>query len=387
MKKRRLILGKILTPYEEISEGHIIVEDGKIEKVGSGCKVKGFKNNEIIDARGKTVIPGLIDLHLHGGGGHDIMEMNAEAMENIAAAHAKNGTTGYLATIITAPLEKMAEIVTWLNKYKTNANGAEMLGIHVEGPYLNPKQKGAHDEEILRLPDLKEIEQLVNSGHGKIKVFTIAPELPGALEAISYIKSQGIVVSVGHSNATFIEMQAAIREGLSHASHLFNGMRGMHQREPGVVGAVINNKEVTAEIIADGIHVHPEMLRFLTTIKDKAQIILVTDATAAAGQGDGVYRLGNQRIKVSKGIARLEDGTMAGSTLTMIRAIENMVKIVGLEFKEALAMATINPARVINIDDRKGSLEAGKDADMVIINNYEVLLTMAGGNILYQKRQ
>lgn len=385
MKKRRLIIGKIITPYEEINEGYIIVNGEQIEKIGHSYKIKGFKNSEIIDARGSIIIPGLIDLHLHGGGGHDIMEMSHEGMDEIALTHARHGTTSYLATVITSTMDRMTAVMSWLGKYTSGDSEAEMLGIHLEGPYLNSRQKGAHQEEFLKMPWPEEIEKLIEATSGKTKIVTIAPELPGGLEVVSYLKEKGIIVSVGHSDATYIEMKAAIRQGLSHASHLFNSMRGMHQREPGVVGSVMNNQDITAEIIADGVHVHPEMLRFLLQIKDKSKIVLITDATAASGQGDGLYRLGDQRIKVSKGVARLEDGTLAGSTLTMIKAMENMEKLVGLNFKEALAMATINPARVIKIDDRKGSLEVGKDADMVIINNYEVLWTMVKGNIVYRK--
>lgn len=387
MKKRILILGKIITPHDLIEDGYVIVNGEKIEKVGQGNKVKGFKNCDIIDARGCVVIPGMIDLHLHGGGGHDVMEGTDEALRKIAATHALNGTTGFLATVITAPLIKMKQVINWLSKYEEGNEEAALLGINIEGPYLNPSQKGAHDETMLRPPIAEEADNLVKAGRGQVRVFTIAPEMPGALEVIKNLKHKDIIVSVGHSNATFIEMQMAMKEGLSHASHLFNGMRGMHQREPGVVGAVVNNRDVTAEIIADGVHVHPQMLQFLISLKDKEKIVLVTDAIAASGQGDGVYRLGSQRIKVSKGIARLEDGTMAGSTLTMIKAVENMVKMVGVDFMDALSMATINPARVIKIDDHKGSLVAGKDADIVIINNFDVIMTMIKGKIVYRKRQ
>lgn len=383
MKKRRLIVGKIVTPTEEISEGYLLVKDDKIEKVGPGFKTKGFKSSEIIDARGSTVIPGLIDLHLHGGGGHDIMEQTGEALSNVALAHARQGTTSFLATLITAPVEKITETLSWLTKREPIPGEANMIGVHIEGPYLNPLQKGAHTEDLLRVPDVDEVDRIIEAGEGLIRLFTIAPELPGALEVIRYLRQKGIIASVGHSDATFKETQEAITAGISHASHLFNGMRGMHQREPGVVGAIINNKEVTAEIIADGIHVHPEMLRFLTTVKDKNKIILVSDAISAFNMQDGVYRLGDQKVKVVKGVARLEDGTLAGSTLCLMKAVENMVKLVGLSFPVALAMATINPARELGIDNIKGSLEPGKDADLVIINNYQPELVMIRGNILY----
>lgn len=382
MKKRRLILGRIVTPTVEIPEGYLIVNNDKIEKVGSGFKTKGFKSSEIIDARGNTVIPGMIDLHLHGGGGHDIMEQTGEALSKIALAHARQGTTSFLATLITSPLEKITETLTWLTKREPAPGEASMIGVHIEGPYLNPQQKGAHTENLLKLPEVDEVARIIEAGVGLVKLFTIAPELPGSFEVIRYLKQKGIIVSVGHSDATFKETQEAITIGISHASHLFNGMRGMHQREPGVVGAVINNKEVTAEIIADGIHVHPQMLRFLTTVKDKEKIILISDAISAFNMKDGVYRLGDQKVKVAKGVARLEDGTLAGSTLSLMKAVENMVKLVGLSFPEALAMATINPARELGIDNLKGSLEPGKDADIVIINNYHPKLVMIKGNII-----
>jgi len=216
---------------------------------------------------------------------------------------------------------------------------------------------------------------------------TIAPEMPGAIDFIKYLDKQKIIVSVGHSNATYAQVQAGIQAGLSHVTHTFNAMRGLHHREPGVVGAALTSPELTVEVIADGIHIHPIVLKILTKIKEGEKIVLMTDAMRAAGLKEGTYDLGGQEVIVTKGQARLKDGTLAGSVLTMDKAVKNMASKVGVPLPKAIQMASFNPARSIGIDDKKGSLEPGKDADIVILNkNLETELTIVAGKIVYRRK-
>jgi len=219
-------------------------------------------------------------------------------------------------------------------------------------------------------------------------VVTIAPEMPGAIDLIDYLHKQGIIVSVGHSNATYVQAQAGIQAGLSHVTHTFNAMRGLHHREPGVVGTALSSPKLTVEIIADGIHLHPVVIKILLQAKGSEKVVLITDAIRATGMSEGIYDLGGQEVTVAKGQARLKDGTLAGSVLTMDKAVRNLVTKVGVSLMEAVQMATFNPAKRLGVEDRKGSLESGKDADIVILNKkLEVELTMIAGKVVYKREQ
>ncbi|MDN5292841.1 MAG: N-acetylglucosamine-6-phosphate deacetylase [Eubacteriales bacterium] len=377
--RKFVVLGDIVLPGGEIAGGYVAVRDGKIEKIGSGTKVKGYKNQEILDYRGAKIIPGLIDIHVHGGGGADFLDDDPYAIETIISTHRRYGTTSLLAGVMTAPREEM---LAALHRLREAAAGRkEILGIYLEGPYLNPRQKGCQPEEELRLPDRREAEEFLAAAGPALKIFALAPELPGAAEVIQEAHSRGIVVAAGHTNATFAEMTKAFTWGVSHAAHLYNAMRGLHQREPGAVGAFLQRREATVELIADGVHVHPEMIRFLLAVKDKENIILVSDATAACGMPDGTYRIGGQKLKLVKGVGRLEDGTLAGGAVPLLKGVETMVRKLGLSLGEAVAMASFNPARLLGIAARKGSLEPGKDADLVVLDGFRPLLVVSGGEI------
>jgi len=257
----------------------------------------------------------------------------------------------------------------------------------MEGPYINPEKKGAQKEIDIREPSIEEFSEFNKASGNLIRLITIAPEMPGAIELIKYLHKQGIIASVGHANATYVQTQAGIQAGLSHVTHTFNAMRGLHHREPGVIGAALTSPELTVEIIADGIHIHPIVLKILTKIKEGEKIVLMTDAMRAAGLKEGTYDLGGQEVIVAKGQARLKDGTLAGSVLTMDKAVKNMVNKVGIQLSKAIQMASFNPAKSIGVDDKKGSLEPGKDADIVILNkNLEAELTMVAGKIVYRRK-
>ncbi len=391
-KNKRIIItgGTIITPFKLISGKAIIVEKRKIRKLANEEELNTATmiGAELIEAKDKFIIPGYIDIHVHGGGGSDVMDENYEAIKKIAITHSRFGTTAFLPTTMTMNKNKiMGSLRSICEAVKKGTGGAEILGINLEGPYINPEKKGAQKEIDIKKPSIEEFKEFNKASGNLIRLVTIAPEMPGAIELIKYLYKQKIIVSAGHSNATYVQTQAGIKAGLSHITHIFNAMRGLHHREPGVVGAALTSSKLTIEIIADGIHVHPIVLRILTQIKEDIKLILITDAMRATGIKDGNYDLGGQEVTVSKGQARLKDGTLAGSVLTMGKAVKNMVNTVGIQLPKAIQMASFNPAKAIGIDDKKGSLEPDKDADIVILNkNLETELTMVAGKVVYRRR-
>jgi len=387
MKKTSVIEnGMIITPSKTIEKGVVVFEDGKITAVGHKNRVKVPKNAKVIDASGKIVAPGFVDIHVHGGKGRDIMDASYEAVKEIAKFLASYGTTSFVPTTISAPhfdlLRAVKAVKTAMEK---GTHGAEVLGAHLEGPYINSEKRGAHSANYVRFPSINEFKEIWEASNHAVKIVTLAPELEESNILIQKLRELGIVASIGHSNATYTQVVDAIRHGVRHATHMFNRMSGFDHREPGVVGAVLVNDELTAELICDSIHVHPAAMRLLVRIKGSERVVLVTDAIRAAGMPDGEYALGKQRIIVKDGVSRLESGDFAGSTLTMNWAVRNMMKLVGTPLQTAVKMATINPAMVINVDKYKGSLELGKDADIVVIDDeINVYATIVKGNIVYK---
>ena len=389
--KRFVILhGNIITPFQLLENKAIFIEKGKIIEIKDEKEINttALMREEIIEAQDKFIIPGYIDIHIHGGGGSDVMDGDYESINKIAVAHSHFGTTSFLPTTMTMSKDKIIRSLRSIcEAVKKGTAGAEILGIHMEGPYINPEKKGAQKEEEIKKISIEEFLEFNQASGNLIRLVTIAPEMPGAIGLIKYLYKQGIIASVGHTNATYVQTQAGIQAGLSHVTHTFDAMRGLHHREPGVVGAALTSPELTVEIIADGVHIHPIVLKILTKIKEGEKIVLITDAMRAAGLKEGTYDLGGQEVTVTKGQARLKDGTLAGSVLTMDKAVKNMVNKVGIQLPKAIQMASFNPARSIGIDDKKGSLEPGKDADIVILNkNLEAELTIVAGKIVYRRK-
>ncbi len=391
-KNKRIIIinGTIITPFHLVSGKAIIIKKGKIIEIVNKEELKTatLTGVEAIEAKDKFVVPGYIDIHVHGGGGSDVMDGDYESINQIAIAHSHFGTTSFLPTTMTMSKDKIIRSLRSIcEAVKKGTAGAEILGIHMEGPYINPEKKGAQKEEDIKKISIEEFLEFNQASGNLIRLVTIAPEMPGAIDFIKYLYKQGIIASVGHSNATYAQTQAGIQAGLSHVTHTFNAMRGLHHREPGVIGAALTSPELTVEVIADGIHIHPIVLKILTKIKDGEKIVLITDAMRAAGLKEGTYDLGGQEVIVTKGQARLKDRTLAGSVLTMDKAVKNMVNKVGIQLSKAIQMASFNPAKSIGVDDKKGSLEPGKDADIVILNkNLEAELTMVAGKIVYRRK-
>jgi N-acetylglucosamine-6-phosphate deacetylase len=378
--------GTVITPFRTIRNGVVIFEDEKITAVGEESEIKMPKRARVIDASGKTVAPGFIDVHIHGGGGRDIMDASYEAVKEIAKFVVSHGTTSFVATTISAPRPDLLRTIKAVSTAREKGiDGAEILGMHLEGPYINPEKRGAHSADYVRLPSIDEFKEIWEASNHTVKIVTLAPELEGSKILIQRLRELGIVASIGHSNATYIQAVDAIKQGVRHATHMFNRMSGFDPKEPGVIGAVLVHDELTAELICDSIHVHPAAMKLLLRVKGPERIVLVTDAIRAAGMPNGEYALGKQHVIVKNGVSRLRSGDLAGSTLTMDQAVRNMMKMVGTPLQTAVKMATINPAVVINVDKNKGSLETSKDADILIIDDeVNVYLTIVKGKVVYK---
>ncbi|MFN0086996.1 MAG: N-acetylglucosamine-6-phosphate deacetylase, partial [Blastocatellia bacterium] len=324
--------GRAVLPREVIEDAIVLCEDGRILFVGRASEAAPEPGSEILDARGGIVMPGFIDTHFHGSGGDDVMGNGPDGIRRISRALLKFGTTGYLATTIAARhADLMRATEDAIRAEEPGAPVAELLGLHIEGPYINPRFKGAQPEWGIRDPDFDECDELLALGAGRIKIMTIAPELPGGLEMIRRLKSRGVAPSIGHSDADYDTALAAIDAGASRATHIFNAMSGVHHRKPGLASACLNEPGICAELICDGVHVHPQMARLAWRNKGRDALTLITDATSAQGIGDGVYSLGDFQIQVRGPLCTLMDGaTIAGSVLTMNAAAANAMRFTGM---------------------------------------------------------
>ncbi|MEN2983899.1 MAG: N-acetylglucosamine-6-phosphate deacetylase [Dictyoglomaceae bacterium] len=382
--EKTLILGKIITPNRIIEEGAIGIEGSKIIYVGEDRNLKDFE--EIYNFKDFFISPGFIDIHIHGAFGRDVIEGEESALEIISKFIASKGTTGFLPTVLTAPLEDMEKAINaienYIKKQESKIEGAKILGINLEGPFLNKKYKGAQREDSIIPPDINILKRLLRE---KVKLVTIAPEVEGSFEIINYLRERGIIISAGHTDAKTSDMEKAISLGLSHITHIFNGMRPLHHREAGVLGIALVINSLSLEVIADGIHLSPYILKLLIKIKPKEKLILVTDSMMATGLTDGEYQLAGQKVTVNNGKATLYDGTIAGSTLTLNIAVKNMMEMGGINLEDAVFMASYSPALLLGIENRKGSLDVGKDADIVIFdNNFQIRMTIVEGEIVFK---
>jgi N-acetylglucosamine-6-phosphate deacetylase len=313
------------------------------------------------------IVPGFIDLHVHGGDGADFMDGTDEAVGQITSFHARNGTTALAATTLSGSRSDLHDAVSAIARAAPVIHrGSEVCGIHLEGPYINAKRAGAQNVSSVRLPDIQEINALIGAAPQMRWIITVAPEIEGVRALIEHFRGRA-VFSIGHTAADYSDAVLALEWGASHFTHLFNAMTGMHHREPGVVGAALVSTDATAELIADGIHVHPAVMRVAIRAMPN-RIALVTDAVRASGMPQGTYKLYQHEFTVSEGgAARLADGTLAGSTLTMQRAVQNMIELAGLPIEMVIPLATEIPARILGVSDRKGKIATGYDADLVIL--------------------
>lgn len=330
------------------------------------------------------LVPGFIDLHIHGANNHDVMDGTAEGLLEISHALAIEGVTSFLATTMNSDNEHIEQILKLITEIrKVENNGAGILGIHLEGPFISQAKMGAQRGQE-QIPDSNLFKKWQSIAEGGIKIVTLAPELPGAREFIKTLKDMNVIASIGHTNAKYEECIEAINAGCTQATHLFNAMRGIHQREPGAAGALLLSNKIFSEVIVDGLHLHPAIIDLILRLKHKDHVLLVTDAMRAKCMGDGTYELGGHQVQVQGQRVELQDGTLAGSVLRMPEAIQNMMKFTKCSLIDAIDMATRNPAHVLGIGDRKGIIEVGKDADLVVMSHqFEVLFSMREGKELY----
>jgi N-acetylglucosamine-6-phosphate deacetylase len=372
---------RILTPDDEISDGVIVVEGSRITGLGHRDEMRIPQGAVDYVATGMTVVPGFVDVHIHGAGGHDFMEATPQALDRITAAVARHGTTSLLATTVSAGIDEtcrsLAGIAAYIRAHENTGNlgeeesatrglAAEILGVHLEGPFISSPRRGVHPPNALAAPSMESLQKLSDAADGLVKILTIAPELPGAVELIAAAVEAKIVVAIGHTDATYDETRAAIQAGARHAVHFYNAMRPFTHRDPGVVGAILTDPEVTAEVIADMVHVAGPAIQVLMGCKGFDTVLLASDGIAATGMPDGNYRLGNFEVNVKDGVARNSEGKLAGSTLTLDRALRNVVAL-GVPLVSALRMLTVLPARRLGVAGKKGIIAVGADADLVAL--------------------
>jgi len=392
----KFILLKGIQIYSEkrkIENGYIKLKDQKIIEFGPLEELSAEEpcGEKITFPSKYKAVPGFIDVHIHGINGADVMDATRESLDIMTKALPSEGTTSFLATTITQSSSEIEKALSNASHYmdgQQEAGRAEIIGIHLEGPFVNPRNAGAQPKDYIVDPNIDQFKKWQSLAKNGIKLVTLAPEQTGGLELVRYLKETGVVASIGHSDAVYEEVMEAIKAGANHVTHLFNQMRGLHHREPGVVGAAFLHDELKAEIIVDGVHVRPEMVKLAFKQKGSHGLILITDSMRAKCLKNGHYDLGGQDVTVQDGKAVLSDGTLAGSILKLGTAAKNILNYTGCSLEEVIRMASVNPAKQLNVFDRKGSIAEGKDADIVILDeNMEVVMTFCRGTLAYKREE
>lgn len=373
--------GRVISGTSDVEDRRIALHGDRI----TGIDIEDQAGEVVIDLRDAIVTPGFVDVHVHGGGGFNLHTQDPDEIRAYARWAPSSGTTSFLIGTVGVPgALPEAELRAAVDAVEHPGPGAEALGVHLEGPYINVLRRGAHDPSWLRIPNDQETTQLLAMAKGHLRLITIAPELPGATEMIRRLVAEGVTVSIGHTDATYEQARDAIKQGITHATHCFNAMRPLLHREPGALGAIVEATTVRGEIIADGVHVHPAVMRVLTGALGPERTVVVTDALPGAGLPDAVFTFGGQAARVIDGVARLADGTITGSILTMAQGLRNMSRLAGVPLVDAVRMLTINPALSARVATRKGRIDAGYDADLLIFDEeLELQATICRGRLAY----
>jgi N-acetylglucosamine-6-phosphate deacetylase len=370
----------LYTPLEEIQNPLVFVEDGVITDLASRSAREIPANTALVDFADAVITPGFVDIHMHGGAGLDVMQASEAEVPRLGRFLAQHGVTGYFPTTVAAPIDvtcaALERIANAIEAGESSANGdgnndapqARPLGIHLEGPFLSPARRGVHAPENLALPTVALFERLWQAARGHVRMLTIAPELPGATEVIAEAARRKVLVSIGHSDADLNAAQAGVRAGARHATHTFNAMRPLDHREPGILAEVLTDTRLSADIIVDGIHVTPSVVQIFLKAKGIEGSVLITDATAAAGMPEGRYQLGTMTVDVKDGMCTI-DGKLAGSVLTMDRAVRNVMEFGSWSLRDAVRAATLNPARAAGLTQRYGSLASGAEASFIVLSS------------------
>ncbi len=383
--KYALIGGDVVTPERVIKSGCVLIENHKITKVLEELSGRFASEYDIIDCAGRVVMPGFIDVHTHGGAGCDFTDDARDTFSKLSQYYYSHGVTTLLATLSPLPHSLLIPAVERLAGYcLEKKDESNIVGIHLEGPYINRSMSGGNQVEYIELPDFDRWRDAFEAGKGFIRLMTVAPELPGIIPVIDDAMRNGVAIAIGHSVAGGETMVQMINKGAAQVTHLFNSMPKLHHREDGLLAEALLSDKIDAQLIADGIHVHPRIIEIALRLKTPDHIMLITDSTRATEVGDGEYVSAGKKVVVKDGVVRAADGALAGSTLTMDRAAKLMNEVVGLDLPAVSRVASLTAARALGIGGETGSIEEGKNADIVVLSKHRVDMTMGEGMIKYR---
>lgn len=382
-------IGKLVLTDTLLSRGMVVVEGEDILSVSDLRKADINSGFEIVDLRENFIAPGFIDLHLHGALGKDILDADIESLKTIASFQARCGVTGFVGATMSTSVDSLIKAIEKLKAAQSLSLESEILGVYIEGSFINVNKKGAHNSQFVGNLNEEETNRIFDALDGLTAIIPLAPEIPQYMHLISEFKKRGLIAAIGHSNATYTQAKESFKAGISHGTHLFNAMSDFHHREPGIVGAILDSDTVTSEIIADGVHVHPASVRIAITQMGVNRICLVTDSVKASGLGDGVYEIGNSQVFVEgEKAVLLESNALAGSVISLNRAVKNISKWCELSVPEVIKMVTLNPARILGLEKRMGSLKEGQQANLVMFDGeFSIKKTILRGREVYSQTE